>query len=154
MAKGNRRSREIRRQKPQSCQRVEDNAFPILVANRICKKGPSTVERSILLKGENVMQRGIFRFFRLSIGAMLCFSTSASSPAAQETAPTQPGVITSFAPIAEKVAPSVVTVFTTQTVSRTQMPFPFSDDRAATTFRGSNFRRGKASKRFKASARA
>src|SRR5258707_6644675 len=59
---------------------------------------------------------------------MLFFPTTASSPAAQETAPTQPGVITSFAPIVEKVAPSVVTVFTTQTVSRTQMPFPFADD--------------------------
>ena len=82
------------------------------------------------------MQRGIFRFFRLSIGAMLCFSTSASSPAAQETAPTQPGVITSFAPIVEKVAPSVVTVFTTQTVSRTQVPFPFSDDALRQLFGG------------------
>jgi serine protease Do len=106
------------------------------IANRICKKGPSTVERAILLKGENVMQRGIFRFFRLSIGAMLCFSTSASSSAAQETAPTQPGVITSFAPIVEKVAPSVVTVFTTQTVSRTQVPFPFSDDALRHLFGG------------------
>ena len=82
------------------------------------------------------MQRGIFRFFRLSIGAMLCFSTSASSPEAQETAPTQPGVITSFAPIVEKVAPSVVTVFTTQTVSRTQVPFPFSDDALRQLFGG------------------
>ena len=82
------------------------------------------------------MQRGIFRFFRLSIGAMLCFSTSASSPEAQETAPTQPGVITSFAPIVEKVAPSVVTVFTTQTVSRTQVPFPFSDDTLRQLFGG------------------
>ena len=67
---------------------------------------------------------------------MLCFSTSASSPAAQETAPTQPGVITSFAPIVEKVAPSVVTVFTTQTVSRTQVPFPFSDDALRQLFGG------------------
>ncbi|HMH04609.1 MAG TPA: Do family serine endopeptidase [Candidatus Udaeobacter sp.] len=82
------------------------------------------------------MQRGIFRFFRLSIGAMLCFSTSASSPEAQKTAPTQPGVITSFAPIVEKVAPSVVTVFTTQTVSRTQVPFPFSDDTLRQLFGG------------------
>jgi len=82
------------------------------------------------------MQRGIFRFFRLSIGAMLCFSTSASSPEAQETAPTQPGVITSFAAIVEKVAPSVVTVFTTQTVSRTQVPFPFSDDTLRQLFGG------------------
>jgi len=67
---------------------------------------------------------------------MLCFSTSASSPEAQKTAPTQPGVITSFAPIVEKVAPSVVTVFTTQTVSRTQVPFPFSDDALRQLFGG------------------
>jgi serine protease Do len=106
------------------------------VANRICKKGPSTVERAILVKGENVMQRGIFRSFGLSIGAMLCFSTSASSPAAQETAPMHPGVITSFAPIVEKVAPSVVTVFTTQTVSRGVTTFPFSDDALRQFFGG------------------
>src|SRR5258707_4946774 len=67
---------------------------------------------------------------------MLFFPTTASSPAAQETAPTQPGVITSFAPIVEKVAPSVVTVFTTQTVSRTQMPFPFADDALRQFFGG------------------
>jgi S1-C subfamily serine protease len=82
------------------------------------------------------MQRGIFRSFGLLIGTMLCFSTSASSPAAQETAPLQPGVITSFAPIVEKVALSVVTVFTTQTVSRTQVPFPFSDDALRQLFGG------------------
>jgi serine protease Do len=82
------------------------------------------------------MQRGIFRSFGLSIGAILCVSTSASSPAAQETAPMQPGVITSFAPIVEKVAPSVVTVFTTQTVSRGVTTFPFSDDALRQFFGG------------------
>jgi hypothetical protein len=108
----------------------------IFVANRICKKGPSTVERSILLKGENVMQSGIFRFLRLSIRTILCVSASVFSTAAQEAPPLQPGVITSFAPIVEKVAPSVVTVFTTQTVSRTQVPFPFSDDALRQLFGG------------------
>jgi serine protease Do len=82
------------------------------------------------------MQRGIFRSFGLLIGAILCVSTSASSPAAQETAPMQPGVITSFAPIVEKVAPSVVTVFTTQTVSRGVTTFPFSDDALRQFFGG------------------
>ena len=48
----------------------------------------------------------------------------------------QPGVITTFAPIVEKVAPSVVTVFTTQTVSRTLAPFPFSDDALRQFFGG------------------
>ena len=74
------------------------------------------------------MQKGIFWSRGLLIGAILCVSTSAFSIAAQKAPPMQPGVITSFAPIVEKVAPSVVTVFTTQTVSRGLSTFPFSDD--------------------------
>jgi serine protease Do len=81
------------------------------------------------------MQRGIFRSFGLLISTMLCVFAGAL-PAAQETTPMRPGVITSFAPIVEKVAPSVVTVFTTQTVSRTQVPFPFSDDALRQLFGG------------------
>jgi len=72
------------------------------------------------------MPRRIFWSFWLLIGTMLCVSTGAFSAAAQETSATQPGVITTFAPIVEKVAPSVVTVFTTQTVSRCASAFPFS----------------------------
>ena len=82
------------------------------------------------------MQRGIFRSFGLLIGVMLCVLTAAFPIAAQEPARTQPGVITTFAPIVEKVAPSVVTVFTTQTVSRTAAPFPFSDDALRQLFGG------------------
>src|SRR5438132_9261986 len=82
------------------------------------------------------MQRGIFRSFGLLIGGILCVSTSAFSATAQETTPMQPGIITSFAPVVEKVAPSVVTVFTTETVSRTQAPFPFSDDALRQFFGG------------------
>ena len=82
------------------------------------------------------MERGIFRSFELLIGAILCVSSGASSAAAQEATPAQAGVITTFAPIVEKVAPSVVTVFTTQTVSRTQAPFPFSDDALRQFFGG------------------
>jgi serine protease Do len=63
--------------------------------------------------------------------------------AAQEPAQTPPGLITSFAPIVERVAPSVVTVFTTQTVSRTLMPFPFSDDTLRQFFGGQLPRQGK-----------
>jgi serine protease Do len=63
---------------------------------------------------------------------MLC----AFSAAAQETASMQPAVIASFGPIVEKVAPSVVTVFTTQTVSRTAAPFPLSDDALRQFFGG------------------
>jgi S1-C subfamily serine protease len=74
------------------------------------------------------MQKGIFWSRGLLIGAILYVSTSASSVAAQEPVRMQEGVITTFAPIVEKVAPSVVTIFTTQTVSPTLAPFPFSDD--------------------------
>src|SRR6266511_174425 len=82
------------------------------------------------------MQKGTLGSFGLLTGAMLCVFTSALSCAAQETAPSQPGVIASFAPVIEKVAPSVVTVFTTQTVSRSQAPFPFSDDALRQFFGG------------------
>src|SRR5215470_16711066 len=66
----------------------------------------------------------------------LCISVAAFSIRAQEPAHTQQGVIATFAPIVEKVAPSVVTVFTTQTVSRTLAPFPFSDDALRQFFGG------------------
>src|SRR5467141_194018 len=82
------------------------------------------------------MQKGIFWSFGLLIGAILCVATSASSPVAQETAPMQPGVITTFAPIVEKVAPSVVTVVTTQTVARGLTTSPFSDDTLRQFFGG------------------
>src|SRR5207244_13296253 len=72
----------------------------------------------------------------LLIGIVLCVSTSSSSVEAQGTPPMQPGLIASFAPVVEKVAPSVVTVFTTQTVSRGQSTFPFSDDALRQFFGG------------------
>jgi len=74
------------------------------------------------------MQKGIFQRFVSLIGVTLCASTSAVLAEAQESPPAQPGIVDSFAPVVEKVAPSVVTVFTTQTVSRSMAPFPFSDD--------------------------
>ena len=85
---------------------------------------------------ETFMQRGIFRSFGSLVGTICCVFATALSAAVQETPPTQPGVITSFAPVVEKVAPSVVTVFTTQTVSRTTAPFPFSDDALRQFFGG------------------
>jgi serine protease Do len=81
------------------------------------------------------MQRGLFRGFGWLIPAPLCVFATVFSAAAQQTTPTQPGVIASFAPVVEKVAPSVVTVFTTQTVSRTSQ-FPFSDDALRQFFGG------------------
>ena len=73
----------------------------------------------------------------------LCISVAAFSIRAQEPAHTQQAVITTFAPIVEKVAPSVVTVFTTQTVSRGLTPFPFSDDALRQFFGGQLPRHGK-----------
>jgi serine protease Do len=89
------------------------------------------------------MQRGIFQSCALLIGIMLAVSTTTFSAAAQEPAKPQQGVITTFAPIVEKVAPSVVTVFTTQTVSRGLAPFPFSDDALRHFFGGQLPRQGK-----------
>src|SRR5213595_1604434 len=82
------------------------------------------------------MRRTIFRCLGSPIPATVCICASVFSAAAQQTAPTQPGVITSFAPIVEKVAPSVVTVFTSQTVSRGGSAFPFSDDALRQFFGG------------------
>src|SRR5881398_1077997 len=82
------------------------------------------------------MPRRIFWSFWLLIGTMLCVSTGAFSAAAQETSATQPGVITSFAPIVEKVTPTVVTIFTTQTISRPGLRFPFSDEALREFFGG------------------
>jgi serine protease Do len=92
--------------------------------------------------GKRFMRRGIFRSFGLLISVMLCVSTTAFSAVAQGT-PMQPGVITSFAPVVEKVAPSVVTVFTTQTVSRGTATFPFSDDALRQFFGGQLPKQGK-----------
>src|SRR5438876_3505359 len=78
----------------------------------------------------------ILRSCALWIVTVVCAIAGAHSAAAQEPARMQPGVITTFAPIVEKVAPSVVTVFTTQTVSRGQSTFPFSDDALRQFFGG------------------
>jgi len=55
---------------------------------------------------------------------------------AQQPQQTRAGTITSFAPVVEKVAPSVVTVFTTQTVSRGQATLSLSDDALRQLFGG------------------
>jgi S1-C subfamily serine protease len=83
------------------------------------------------------MRREIFRpRVLLLIGTIVCVHVGAFSAAAQEPSPLQQGLITTFAPIVEKVAPSVVTVFTTQTVSRGQTAFPFGDDTLRQFFGG------------------
>jgi serine protease Do len=86
------------------------------------------------------MQRVILRPRVLLIG-ILSVQASVLSAAAQEPAQTPHGVITTFAPIVEKVAPSVVTVFTTQTVSRGLTAFPFGDDMLRQFFGGQSLQR-------------
>src|SRR5438034_6156379 len=100
----------------------------------------------------NALCKEIVRSWVLLFVIVLCLAKGGFSAAAQEPAQTQQGVITTFAPTVEKVAPSVVTVFTTQTVSRGLSAFPFSDDTLRQFF-GGNLHRGKANKRCKASAR-
>src|SRR6266404_1984879 len=82
------------------------------------------------------MQREIVRSCVLLIVITLCVAAGASSAEAQESTQTRQGIITTFAPIVEKVAPSVVTVFTTQTVSRGLTTFPFGDDTLRQFFGG------------------
>ena len=55
---------------------------------------------------------------------------------ATQTEQSREGIITTFAPLVERVAPSVVTVFTTQTVSRGLTANPFSDDALRQFFGG------------------
>ena len=56
------------------------------------------------------MQRRILRAYASLIVTILSVHVNAFSAAAQEPAQTQQGVVTTFAPVVEKVAPSVVTV--------------------------------------------
>src|SRR5215831_13515992 len=67
---------------------------------------------------------------------IVCVYAGAISAAAQEPAQAQHGLIATFAPIVEKVAPSVVTVFTTQTVSRGLTQFSLGDDSLRQFFGG------------------
>ena len=80
------------------------------------------------------MRERIFRSHLLLI-VLLVYARS-SSAAAQEPPRTPQGPITSFAPVVEKVAPTVVTVFTTQNISRSASQFPFSDDALREFFGG------------------
>jgi S1-C subfamily serine protease len=63
-------------------------------------------------------------------------NTSLSPVIAEQPRQTREGIITTFAPLVEKVAPSVVTVSTTQTVSRGQTGFSLSDDALRQFFGG------------------
>src|SRR6267378_7707580 len=74
------------------------------------------------------MENGILRSCGLFALTALCVNTSLSPVIAEQPQQTRDGIVTTFAPLVEKVAPSVVTVSTTQTVSRGQTGFSFSDD--------------------------
>src|SRR5436189_3137747 len=103
----------------------------------LAKRAGCGCARDSLLKERCFMQREIFRRRVLSlIGTIVYVHLGAFPAAAQEPSPTQHGLITTFAPIVEKVAPSVVTVFTTQTISRGQTAFPFGDDTLRQFFGG------------------
>jgi serine protease Do len=82
------------------------------------------------------MQKRIFRGLRLFIVGIVCIYANVFSVVGQEPTQTRQGAITTFAPIVEKVAPSVVTVFTTQTVSHGLSQSPFSDDMLRQFFGG------------------
>src|SRR5438045_2927935 len=84
----------------------------------------------------NALCKEIVRSWVLLFVIVLCLAKGGFSAAAQEPAQTQQGVITTFAPTVEKVAPSVVTVFTTQTVPRGLSAFPFGDDTLRQFFGG------------------
>src|SRR5881394_155610 len=68
--------------------------------------------------------------------ATILWAHAGTVSAAAQTEQTREGIITTFAPVVEKVAPSVVTVFTTQTVSRGQTAFSLSDDTLRQFFGG------------------
>ena len=82
------------------------------------------------------MENGILKSCSLFALTLLCVGTSVSPVIAQQPQQTREGIITTFAPLVEKVAPSVVTVFTTQTVSRGQAALSFSDDALRQFFGG------------------
>jgi serine protease Do len=84
------------------------------------------------------MLRAPFRRLVIFAITISCAQTVTFSVVADEAtpAPTRQGIITTFAPIVDKVAPSVVTVFTTQTVSRGLTAYPFGDDTLRQFFGG------------------
>jgi serine protease Do len=75
------------------------------------------------------------RIFRSRALLTTLFIGSAFLCPAQQPSATAQG-ITTFAPIVEKVAPTVVTVFTTESASRPVLPFPFSDEALRQFFGG------------------
>src|SRR5439155_15477610 len=67
---------------------------------------------------------------------MLLVCAGEFSTTAQESVRTPQGAIATFAPVVEKVVPTVVTVFTTQSVSKAALPSPLSDEALREFFGG------------------
>jgi hypothetical protein len=124
---------------PSSCKRrttVCRGTTRSTFASQLAKKGRLRLSVRFSFERESFMHGEILRPRVLLIVTMLWVPAGMFSVAAQQPAQTQRGVITTFAPIVEKVAPSVVTVFTTQTVSRGLTTFPFGDDTLRQFFGG------------------
>jgi hypothetical protein len=97
--------------------------FPKQVTAKRRKKELSPREHAIHLGKDEIIMK--WKSFGPSLALLLWLA--ALRCVAQEPAGTPAGLNT-FAPTVEKVAPNVVTVFTTQSVTRNVNPFPFSDD--------------------------
>src|SRR5882757_1976403 len=106
------------------CDRSVRSRFPS--AHQI-KKSRQRLCVRFSFASELFMKNGIARSCGLFALTLLCGNTSLSPVIAQQPQQPREGIITTFAPVVEKVAPSVVTVFTTQTVSRGQTAFRWRD---------------------------
>src|SRR6266576_2708073 len=102
----------------------------------LTKKGRPRLCTRFSFGKRRFMQRGIVRSCVSLLAIALCVQAGAFLATAQEPAQTRQGIITTFAPVVEKVAPSVVTVFTTQTVSPGLTQVPFGDDALRQFFGG------------------
>jgi S1-C subfamily serine protease len=91
------------------------------------KKEPAALEYAISFQKRKCFMRSRNFLSHVALTTLL-ICARVFSAAAQEPTRTSQGAIATFAPIVEKVAPTVVTVFTTQSVSQTVSPFPFSDE--------------------------
>jgi serine protease Do len=115
-----------------------DRIVPVEISLRVPnhKKSRQRLCVRFFFASELFMKKGILRTCSLFALTVLCLNTGLSPLKAQQPQQTREGITTTFAPVVEKVAPSVVTVFTTQTVSRGQTAFSFSDDALRQFFGG------------------
>jgi serine protease Do len=98
------------------------------------KNKPVCPERAIFLGSRQqdsaLMQRKTLRsnlFYATLLSCLAASSTiAAQTPIPPPTAAPH-GQLTTFAPVVEKVAPAVVTIFTTEKITRKVLAFPFSD---------------------------